>query len=185
MNTSNLQLDYVTKVIEACLLTANVAITLPQLVDLFDNQISESEIKKIIINLIEKYTESGIELISTNNGYRFRSCPQFQHYINKLNQIKPPKYSRSIMETLAIIAYKQPVTRGEIEEIRGVTVNSNIIQTLTDRGWIEIIGYKQIPVKPELLATTKKLLEDLGIESIENLPNSNAQKSLLSEVQYG
>lgn len=185
MNTSNLQLDYVVKVIEACLLTANAPITVIQLIDLFDNQIPEIEIKKIITTLIEKYTNSGIELITTTNGYRFRSRLEFQHYINKLNQIKPPKYSRSIMETLAIIAYKQPVTRGDIEEIRGVAVNSNIIQTLTDRGWIEIIGHKQIPGKPELLATTKKLLEDLGIESIENLPNSNAQQSLLSKVHYG
>lgn len=185
MNTSNLQLDYVTKVIEACLLTASITITAIQLVELFDNQINETEIKKIITTLTEKYTNSGIELITTNNGYRFRSRIEFQHYINKLNQVKPPKYSRSIMETLAIIAYKQPVTRGDIEEIRGVAVNSNIIQTLTERGWIEIIGYKQIPGKPELLATTKKLLEDLGIDSIEMLPNSNTQKSLLSEDYHG
>ena len=175
MNTSSLQLDHVSKVIEACLLTANTPITSIQLVELFDNQINESEIKKIITTLTEKYTNSAIELITTTNGYRFRSQHQFQHYINKLNQLKPPKYSRGILETLAIIAYKQPVTRGDIEEIRGVSVNSNIIHTLTERGWIEIIGHKQIPGKPELLATTTKFLEDLGIESIQNLPNINAQ----------
>ena len=187
MNTQELKLDYISKIIETCLLTANTPISITKLSDLFDNQIPETEITSIIQELEQKYSTSGIELISTANGYRFRSRSEFQPYINKLNSIQPPKYSRSIMETLAIIAYKQPVTRGDIEEIRGVTVNSNIIQTLTERGWIEVIGNKQIPGKPELLATTTKLLEDLGIDSIERLVtiSTNNQASLLNEVYHG
>jgi segregation and condensation protein B len=173
MNTlsTELQLDYITKVIEACLLTASSPISINQLFAVFDSLITKAQIERIINELDNKYANSGIELIKTIDGYRFRSRIELQHYINKLYSIKPPKYSRSILETLAIIAYRQPVTRGDIEEIRGITVNSNIIQTLTERGWIEVIGHKQVPGKPELLATTKKLLEDLGIESLERLPS--------------
>lgn len=166
----NSNLDHVIKVIEACLLTSNSTISSSQLVDIFDKNIPQSVIERLIFNLQQKYKDSGIELISVAGGYRFRSRLEYQTYINKLYSIKPPKYSRSVMEILAIIAYKQPVTRGDIEEIRGVAVNSNAIQALNERGWIEVIGHKQVPGKPELLATTNKLLEDLGISSLQDLP---------------
>lgn len=163
-------LEYISKVIETCLLTATSPITSSQLSNVFDNKITQSEIERLLFEIGQKYSVTGIELICVASGYRFRSRLEFQPYLNKLHTIRPPKYSRSIMETLAIIAYKQPVTRGDIEEIRGVTVNSTIIQTLNERGWIEVIGYKQVPGRPELLATTTKLLEDLGIASLEELP---------------
>ncbi|MFN7095039.1 MAG: SMC-Scp complex subunit ScpB [Burkholderiales bacterium] len=167
----NLELSHIEQVVEVCLLTATDPISPEQLTKVFDDQVNQSVLERIIFELGQKYANKGIELLRVANGYRFRSRLEFQPYINKLYQVKPPKYSRAIMETLAIITYRQPVTRGEIEDIRGVTINSNIIQILMDRGWIEVIGYKQVPGKPELLATTTKFLEDLGITSLQELPS--------------
>lgn len=164
------QLNHIKKVVEACLLTANDIIDQEQLANVFDHQISNDTLALIIDEIAGDYAESGIELIKVASGYRFRSRPEYQSYLNKLYQTKPARYSRAVMETLAIIAYRQPVTRGEIENIRGVAINSNIIQTLFDRGWIEVVGHKQLPGKPELLATTAKFLDDLGIRSLEALP---------------
>jgi segregation and condensation protein B len=164
------QFSHLKKVIEACLLTANDIVDLEQLATVFDNQISTSSLEKILAEIADDYAERGIELLKIASGYRFRSKPEYQSYLNKLYQTKPARYSRAVMETLAIIAYRQPVTRGEIENIRGVTINSTIIQTLFDRGWIEVVGHKQIPGKPELLATTSKFLDDLAIQSLEELP---------------
>ena len=158
------------QIIEACLLTATTPISLSQLINIFDAEIDEAVVKQALSKLEHRYANSGVEMVNVAGGYRFRSRLEFQPYLNKLYQVKPPKYSRAIMETLAIIAYKQPVTRGEIEDIRGVTINSNVIQILMERGWIEVVGQKQVPGKPELLATTSKLLEDLGLKSLEELP---------------
>lgn len=163
-------LSHIKKVIEACLLTATDVIAVDQLLDVFDNQISEDTVKLIVEELASEYTDSGIELITVVSGYRFRSRPEFQSYLNKLYNTKPARYSRAVMETLAIIAYRQPVTRGEIENLRGVAINSNIVQLLFDRNWIEVVGHKQLPGKPELLATTNQFLDDMGIQSLEELP---------------
>lgn len=163
-------LSHIKKVIEACLLTATDVIAVDQLLDVFDNQISEDTVKLIVEELASEYTDSGIELITVASGYRFRSRPEFQSYLNKLYNTKPARYSRAVMETLAIIAYRQPVTRGEIENLRGVAINSNIVQLLFDRNWIEVVGHKQLPGKPELLATTNQFLDDMGIRSLEELP---------------
>lgn len=163
-------LSHIKKVIEACLLTATDVIGVDQLLDVFDNQISEDTVKLIVEELASEYTDSGIELITVASGYRFRSRPEFQSYLNKLYNTKPARYSRAVMETLAIIAYRQPVTRGEIENLRGVAINSNIVQLLFDRNWIEVVGHKQLPGKPELLATTNQFLDDMGIQSLEELP---------------
>lgn len=165
-----MNLQYIKKVIEACLLTANEIIDLRQLTAVFDEQIPPATIELIITEIQNDYADKGIELIKVASGYRFRSRPEFQNYLNKLYQTRPARYSRAVMETLAIIAYRQPVTRGEIENLRGVTVNSNIIQTLLERGWIEVVGHKQLPGKPELLATTARFLDDLGISTLEELP---------------
>lgn len=162
--------SHIKQVIEACLLTANDIIDLEQISSIFDKQISDEVLIEIINEIKNDYNERGIELIRIASGYRFRSKPEFQSYLNKLYQTKPARYSRAVMETLAIIAYRQPVTRGEIENIRGVAINSNIIQTLFDRGWIEVVGHKQLPGKPELLATTNKFLDDLGLQALEELP---------------
>lgn len=165
-----MNLQYIKKVIEACLLTANEIIDLRQLTAVFDEQIPATTIELIITEIQSDYADKGIELIKVASGYRFRSRPEFQNYLNKLYQTRPARYSRAVMETLAIIAYRQPVTRGEIENLRGVAVNSNIIQTLLERGWIEVVGHKQLPGKPELLATTARFLDDLGISTLEELP---------------
>jgi segregation and condensation protein B len=166
----DVDLAHTEKVIEVCLLTATDPISLTQLSTVFDNTISEDLLKGIIDNLKSRYQNSGLELTELGGGFRFRSKILFQPYLNKLYQVKPPRYSRAVMETLAIIAYRQPVTRGEIEDIRGVSVNSTVIQTLLDRKWIEVIGQKQIPGRPELLATTVKFLEEFSLNSLQDLP---------------
>lgn len=177
-------LSHIKKVIEACLLTATDVIAIDQLLDVFDNQISKDTVRLIIEELASEYTDSGIELITLASGYRFRSRPEFQSYLNKLYNTKPARYSRAVMETLAIIAYRQPVTRGEIENLRGVAINSNIVQLLFDRNWIEVVGHKQLPGKPELLATTKQFLDDMGIQSLEELPPlPNINETFLNHEQ--
>lgn len=177
-------LSHIKKVIEACLLTATDVIAIDQLLDVFDNQISEDTVKLIVKELASEYTDSGIELITLASGYRFRSRPEFQSYLNKLYNTKPARYSRAVMETLAIIAYRQPVTRGEIENLRGVAINSNIVQLLFDRNWIEVVGHKQLPGKPELLATTNQFLDDMGIQSLEELPPlPNINETFLNHEQ--
>lgn len=169
-NSSPINLEHIEKVIEVCLLTATDPINLTQLATVFDNSISLDSLANIIDKIKHKYDNSGLELLNLSSGYRFRSKIEFQFYLNKLYQIKPPRYSKSIMETLAIIAYRQPITRGEIEDIRGVVLNSSVIHTLQERGWVEAIGHKQVPGKPELLATTNKFLEEFGIHSLQDLP---------------
>lgn len=177
-------LSHIKKVIEACLLTATDVIAIDQLLDVFDNQISEDTVRLIIEELASEYTDTGIELITLASGYRFRSRPEFQSYLNKLYNTKPARYSRAVMETLAIIAYRQPVTRGEIENLRGVAINSNIVQLLFDRNWIEVVGHKQLPGKPELLATTNQFLDDMGIQSLEELPPlPNINETFLNHEQ--
>lgn len=164
------EFSHIRQVIEACLLTANDIIDLTQLNEIFDQKIPDKILLQLIDEISHDYTNRGVELIRVASGFRFRSRPEFQSYLNKLYQTKPARYSRAVMETLAIIAYRQPVTRGDIENIRGVAINSNIIQTLFDRGWIEVVGYKQLPGRPELLATTPRFLDDLGLMSLEELP---------------
>lgn len=163
-------LSHIKKVIEACLLTSGDVVGENQLLEVFDNQISKDTLQLIIEEITQDHADTGIELISIASGYRFRSKPEYQPYLNKLYNTKPPRYSRAVMETLAIIAYRQPVTRSEIENLRGVATNSNIIQLLFDRNWIEVVGHKQLPGKPELLATTSQFLDDMAIQSLEELP---------------
>ena len=167
----NFDVDTITPIIEVCLLTATEPLSVEQLALAFDNNVDHALIKKIIFNLSVKYTNSGLELLHLKNGYRFRSKIEYQSYLNKIYNIKPLKYSQAIMETIAIITYKQPITRGEIENIRGVTLGGNIISTLLERQWIEVVGTKEVPGRPELLATTDTFLNDLGITSLQELPN--------------
>ncbi|MFN8770104.1 MAG: SMC-Scp complex subunit ScpB [Neisseriaceae bacterium] len=165
-----LELSRIKQIINICLLTANEPLSVEQIALAFDKQIEESLIEKIIFSLNNEYLEQGLELLRLSEGFRLRSQLEYQSYLDKVYQVKPPKYSRAVMETITIIAYRQPITRGEIESIRGVAVNSNAIQILFDREWIEVIGHKEVPGKPELLATTNKFLEDLGIASLQELP---------------
>ncbi len=176
-------------VLEAALLTSQEPLSLAELKKLGDVPLENAVVEVILNQLVEEYSTRGIELNRVASGWRFRARPQMQVYIDRLNPQKPPRYSRAVMETLAIIAYRQPVTRGDIEEIRGVAVASQILKTLEARAWIEVIGTRDVPGKPELFATTQQLLDDLNLRSLHELPALAEMGSLLesqpSEVQPG
>ncbi|MBB5190072.1 segregation and condensation protein B [Silvimonas terrae] len=158
------------KVLETALLVAPEPLSLNTLKTLFAEDISGQLINSLLEEIQQSWHGRGVELIKLASGWRFRARLEMQPYLERLNPEKPPRYSRAVMETLAIVAYKQPVTRGDIEEIRGVTVSSQIIQTLKERGWLDVIGHKEVPGRPELLGTTRQFLDDLGLASLSTLP---------------
>ena len=161
-------------IVETALLCAVQPLSLAELVKMFpDNQVTTHEIKKCLAVLQSNWQERGLDLVQVASGWRFQSKPFMQAHLARLNPQRAPRYSRAVLETLAIIAWYQPVTRGDIESIRGVSVSSQIIRTLEDREWIETVGYKQVPGKPALLATTRQFLNDLGLRSLEDLPEIN------------
>ena len=170
------------KVLETALLCTQEPLSMADLKKLYaSDDGSESAgadtIKLMLEQLRSDWQGKGIELVALAPGWRFQSRPEMKLYLERLNPEKPPRYSRATLETLAIIAYRQPVTRGDIEEIRGVTVNSQTIKMLEDRGWIEAIGHRDVPGRPALLATTRQFLDDLGLSSLENLPPLQAVSS--------
>ncbi|MDO8369182.1 MAG: SMC-Scp complex subunit ScpB [Candidatus Nitrotoga sp.] len=167
------------KILEVALLTSPEPLSLAELKKLSDAPVENHAIEKMLEQLAQEYTGRGVELNRVANGWRFRACPEMQPYLDRLNPQKPPRYSRAVMETLAIIVYRQPVTRGDIEEIRGVAVSSQILKTLEARGWIDIVGTRDTPGKPELFATTKQLLDDLNLRSLQELPPLEEMSSLL------
>jgi segregation and condensation protein B len=142
---------------------------------LFGDALGADSVKQILEELQLEWANRGLELVHVATGWRFQSRPEMHEFLDRLNPEKPPKYSRAVMETLAIIAYRQPVTRGDIEDIRGVAVASQIIKQLEDRGWVEPIGYREAPGRPALLATTRAFLDDLGLASLDALPLIEAQ----------
>ncbi|MFZ6674723.1 SMC-Scp complex subunit ScpB [Undibacterium sp. Xuan67W] len=164
------------RVLETALLCAHEPLTVNTMKKLFQDSDDSNEvvgadtIKSMLEDLRIDWSDKGIELVGLSTGWRFQSRPEMRAYIDRLNPEKPPRYSRATLETLAIIAYRQPVTRGDIEEIRGVTVASQMIKTLEDRGWIETIGHRDVPGRPSLFATTKQFLDDLGLSSLNQLP---------------
>jgi segregation and condensation protein B len=157
-------------ILEAALMCAHQPMTLREMRQLFDDALSADAVLVMLAELSARWEGRGVELRQVGPGWRFQTRASVQVYLDKLNPEKPPKYSRATMETLAIIAYKQPVTRGDIEDIRGVTVSSNIIKQLEDRGWIEVIGHREAPGRPGLYATTRQFLSDLGLASLNELP---------------
>jgi segregation and condensation protein B len=157
-------------VLEAALLAAQEPLPTSELVKLFDDEIDKTSLEAILNELQAQWQPRSVELVCIAAGWRFQTKPDFKVYLDKLNPEKAPKYSRSVLETLAIIAYKQPVTRGDIESIRGVTVASDIVKKLEDRGWIEVIGHRDVPGRPSLFATTKDFLNDLGLRALSDLP---------------
>ena len=159
------------RVLETALICAGQAVTLRELAALFDGALSLDTIKRLLEDLQLEWTHRGVELVPVASGWRFQSRPELRMYLDRLHPEKPPKYSRAALETLAIIAYRQPVTRGDIEDIRGVTVNSLIIKQLEDRGWVEGIGHRETVGRPALLATTRQFLDDLGLASLDQLPS--------------
>jgi segregation and condensation protein B len=160
----------VKKVLEAALLAAREPMTPLELRKMFDEDLSTDVLRKLLDELREEWAERSVELIQLASGWRFRTRAEFLPYLERLNPEKPPRYSRAMLETLAIIAYRQPVTRGDIEEIRGVAVNTNVIKTLEERGWIDVVGHRETPGRPALFATTKQFLDDLGLRSVSELP---------------
>ncbi len=165
------------KVLETALLCTHEALSINDLKKLFAGGVDAEEeavdtdaIKAMLEELSHDWTERGVELVNLSTGWRFQSRAEMKVYLDRLNPEKPPKYTRATLETLAIIAYRQPVTRGDIEEIRGVAVNSQTIKMLEDRGWIDAIGHRDVPGRPALFATTKQFLDDLGLTSLDQLP---------------
>lgn len=163
-------LKYLKIVLETALLTAQEPLSVHQLKKLFTEDVRAALINDLLDEIQKGWKGRGIELAKLASGWRFRARAEFTPYLARLNPEKPPRYSRAVMETLAIIAYKQPVTRGDIEAIRGVTVSTSVMQTLLERGWIEIIGHKDVPGRPGLYATTSKFLDDLSLTSLRDLP---------------
>ena len=157
-------------ILEAALLCAHQPMTIREMRVLFDDALSADAVRALLADIALRWVGRGAQLRELASGWRFQTTPQVQDYLDKLNPEKPPKYSRATMETLAIIAYKQPVTRGDIEDIRGVTVSSQIVKQLEDRGWIEVIGHRDAPGRPGLFATTRHFLDDMGLQSLQQLP---------------
>lgn len=157
-------------ILETALLASQEPVPIGNLRKLFDEEISAETIRVLLDELREQWAERGVELVNLASGWRFQTRPQMQKYLDRVSVEKAPRYSRAVMETLAIISYRQPVTRGDIEDIRGVTVSANIIKTLEERGWIDVVGHRDTPGKPALYATTKSFLDDLGLRSLQELP---------------
>jgi segregation and condensation protein B len=158
------------RIIEAALLSSSEPVSLGDLKRLFEDQVGADTLKRLLLDLRDDWKGRAVELVELASGWRFQTRPEMQPFVERLQPEKPPRYSRAVMETLAIVAYRQPVTRGDIEDIRGVSVSPQIIQTLEARGWIDVIGHRETPGRPALYATTKTFLDDLGLRSLSELP---------------
>jgi segregation and condensation protein B len=170
MENTTIDIERVKKVLEAALLTTQEPLALAELRKLFDDDFSSDTLRRILDELRGEWEGRSVELTQVASGWRFRARPEFQGYLDRLNPAKAPRYSRAVMETLAIIAYRQPVTRGDIEGIRGVTVSTHIIRALEERGWIDVVGQRDVPGRPALYATTQSFLDDLNLRSLDELP---------------
>jgi len=173
-------------VLETALICAQEPLKLGDLRKLFADGVSADTVRTLLEDLKQDWSGRGVELVALATGWRFQSKPAMRHFLDRLHPEKPPKYSRAVLETLAIIAYRQPVTRGDIEEIRGVTVNTQVVKQLEDRGWIEVIGHRDVPGRPALYATTKQFLDDLGLKALDDLPAleepaANIEAALLAQ----
>jgi segregation and condensation protein B len=173
------------RALEAVLLAASEPMPLQELKKIFDSEFSNDVLRNLLEELRAEWAERSVELAVVASGYRFRVKPYFQKYLDRLSNEKPPKYSRAVLETLAIIAYRQPVTRADVEDIRGVQVSPHILKTLEDRGWIDEIGHKDAPGRPALFATTKHFLDDLNLRSLEELPPLHELQATLDMTQGG
>lgn len=173
------------RVLETALICAQQPVPLRDLRTLFDDVLGADTIKSLLLELQQDWAQKGVELVPVASGWRFQSRPEMREYLDRLHPEKPPRYTRATLETLAIIAYRQPVTRGDIEDIRGVTVNSLIIKQLEDRGWVEVIGHRETVGRPALFATTRQFLDDLGLQSLDQLPmleDTRAQASVFEAL---
>ena len=174
------------RVLETALICSHQPLQVRDLRVLFQDALGADTIKTLLEELQLDWTQRGVELVQVASGWRFQSRPQMREFLDRLNPEKPPKYTRAAMETLAIIAYRQPVTRGDMEDIRGVTINSLVIKQLEDRGWVEVIGHRETVGRPALFATTRQFLDDLGLSSLDQLPTLDspaAQIQALAALQ--
>jgi segregation and condensation protein B len=158
------------RILETALLCGQQALSLRDMATLFQDTLGEEDIRALLAELDTQWQAKGIEMVQVATGWRFQSRPDMREYLDRLHPEKPPRYTRATLETLAIIAYRQPVTRGDMEDIRGVTINSLLLKQLEDRGWVEVIGHREAPGRPALFATTKQFLDDLGLSSLGDLP---------------
>lgn len=182
MNTTDAK-----RVLETALICAPQPLSVRELGALFDAEVSSDTLKTLLADLQLEWAGRGVELVQVASGWRFQSRPELRPYLDRLHPEKPPRYSRATMETLAIIAYRQPVTRGDMEDIRGVTINSLIIKQLEDRGWVEVIGHRETVGRPALFATTRQFLDDLGLSSLDQLPpleSNEIQESALDRLDF-
>ena len=180
MNTADAK-----RILETALICSSQPLPVRELRVLFNDELGADTIKALLEDLQNDWAQRGAELVGVASGWRFQSRPEMREYLDRLHPEKPPKYTRATLETLAIIAYRQPVTRGDMEDIRGVTINSLILKQLEDRGWVEVIGHRETVGRPALFATTRQFLDDLGIESLDQLPvldNPAAQAGLLDAL---
>jgi segregation and condensation protein B len=182
MNTADAR-----RILETALLCAAEPVSLRDLRLLFEDVLGSDAVKALLLELQQDWQHKGVELVHVASGWRFQSRPEMRTYLERMAPEKPPKYARATLETLAIIAYRQPVTRGDIEDIRGVAVNSLIIKQLEDRGWVETIGHRETLGRPALLATTRQFLDDLGLQALDQLPElssmSASQDRLAQELE--
>jgi segregation and condensation protein B len=167
------------RILEAALLTTQEPLSIAELKRLSEIPLETKFLEELLQQLVDKYADSGVELNRVASGWRFRARPEMQAHLDKLDPQKPPRYSRAVLETLAIIAYRQPVTRGDIEDIRGVAVSSQVLKTLEARGWVESIGTRDTPGKPALYATTPQFMDDLNLRSLQELPALEEMGTLL------
>ena len=171
------------RVLETALICSQQPLSLRDMRSLFNEALGTDTLKDLLQQLSWEWADRGVELMNIASGWRFQSRPEMREYLDRLHPEKPPRYTRATLETLAIIAYRQPVTRGDMEDIRGVTINSLLIKQLEDRGWVEVIGHREAPGRPALFATTRQFLDDLGLSSLDQLPaleESSVQERLLA-----
>jgi segregation and condensation protein B len=178
----DLDLEQTKRVLEAALLSSPEPLNVQQLKRLFAGQVDSDNIRKVLDQLKGEWAGRSIELTTVASGWRFRVKPEYQQFLDRIANEKPPRYSRAVLETLAIIAYRQPVTRGDIEEVRGVAVSPPTLKALEERGWIEVVGHRETPGRPALFATTKKFLDDLNLRSLEELPPLEELQAALEPV---
>jgi len=179
MNTADAK-----RILETALICSSQPLPVRDMRVLFDDELGADTIKVLLLELQEDWAQRGLELVNVASGWRFQSRPELRDHLDRLHPEKPPRYTRAALETLAIIAYRQPVTRGDMEDIRGVTINSLILKQLEDRGWVEVIGHRETVGRPALYATTRQFLDDLGLASLDQLPliETPAQQAALVDA---
>jgi len=177
-----LDLAHVKRVLEAALLSCAEPLNVQQLKRLFAGEVDADNIRKVLETLKDEWAERSIELTAVSSGWRFRVKPDYQPFLDRIASEKPPRYSRAVLETLAIIAYRQPVTRGDIEDIRGVAVSPPTLNALLERGWVDVVGQRETPGRPALFATTRNFLDDLNLRSLDELPSLDELQSALESV---